>query len=386
MRVLVIEDEDKKYKMFLSALLKAGVDEPSIVRITNLSDLLMESSRLNRFDLCLIDFFLPYRSDDDEAQNCASDVLKVIDHSSIRTIPVLAISRFAKDSSFDTEKIESQGIMVYDFDRETIWQPALDAFCRRAQERHKYDFVGILALEKERAGFLKEPDLQVQRKIVIGLSAWEVSIDGKLGCLFCLPRMGLVDASIVTSRVLSHFEPKVVFMSGICGGTKDAKMGQLLISEFCWEYQSGKWHEDGFQCTPYQSGMPQNHKTQVRSYLDQNKDFVQTIESKLSDVERPGKISPPELGIFASGSAVIASEEKMRSVQSQHRKVKGIDMEIFGVSRAIELMESPVAHFCCKVVVDKADEAKDDDLHEYGCALSALASLEILTHVFLVDV
>lgn len=320
-----------------------------------------------------------------EAQNCTSDVLKAINHSSIRSIPVLAISRFAKDSSVNKAEVESQGIMVYDYDSEQIWQPAVDAFCRKARGRHKYEFVGILALEEERSGFLKEPSLQVERKIVIGLDAWEITVHGRLGCLFCLPRMGLVDASIVTSRVLSYFEPKVVFMSGICGGAKDAHMGQLLISEFCWEYQSGKWHADGFQNTPYQSGMKENYKTQIKSFLDQNRDFIQKIETKLTDVERPKMIHSPQLGIFASGSAVIASEEKMKSVESQHRKVKGIDMEIFGVSRSIELMETPVAHFCCKVVVDKADEAKNDNLHEYGCAVSALASLELLKNVFLFD-
>lgn len=384
MRVLIIEDEDEKFSNFQEALLRSGVSSDSIVRISNLTDLLMESSNLSRFDLCFIDFFLPYRPGDNEAQNCTSDVLKAINHSSIRSIPVLAISRFAKDSAVSTAAVESQGIMVYDYDNEEIWQPAVDAFCRKARSRHKYEFVGILALEEERAGFLKEPDLQVERKIVIGLDAWEIIVDGRLGCLFCLPRMGLVDASIVTSRVLSHFEPRVVFMSGICGGAKDAHMGQLLISEFCWEYQSGKWYADGFQNTPYQSGMSETNKRRIKSFLDKNADFVQTIETKLTDVERPKKIQLPQLGIFASGSAVIASEEKMKAVEGQHRKVKGIDMEIFGVSRSIELMEIPVAHFCCKVVVDKADEAKNDDLHEYGCALSALASLELLKNIFFV--
>ncbi len=385
MRVLIIEDEDDKFHGFEQALLRSGVSTDSIVRITNLTDLLLQSSQLNRFDLCFIDFFLPYRPGDTETQNCSSDVLKAINHSSILTIPVLAISRFAKDSSVDKTEVEAHGIMVYDYDNSSVWQPAVDAFCKKARGRHKYEFVGILALEEERAGFLKEPDLHVERKIIIGLDAWEVVVDGRLGCLFCLPRMGLVDASIVTSRVLSHFEPKVVFMSGICGGAKDAHMGQLLISEFCWEYQSGKWHSDGFQNTPYQAGMNETLKTSIKSYLDQNANFVQAIESKLSDVERPKKMQRPQLGIFASGSAVIASAEKMKSVEAQHRKVKGIDMEIFGVSRSIELMKMPVSHFCCKVVVDKADEGKNDDLHEYGCALSALASLEILKNVFFVD-
>lgn len=383
MRVLIIEDQDEKFKKIQEALLRSGVDSNSIVRIDNLNDLLRASKELNRFDLCFIDFFLPYRSGEEMVHNCASDILQSIKHSPIRTIPILAISRFASDVSVDTSAVESQGIIVYDYDNEAVWQPAVDAFCKKAKGRHKYDFIGILALEEERAGFLKEPELLIERKIIIGFDAWEVKFEGRMGCLFCLPRMGLVDASIVTSRILSHFEPKVVFMSGICGGSKDAHMGQLLVSEFCWEYQSGKWYSDGFQNTPYQAGMMENHKTAIKSYLDKNADFVQKIEIKLNDVNRPSKVQRPEVGIFASGSAVIASKEKMKTVEAQHRKVKGIDMEIYGVSRCIELLQMPIAHFCCKVVVDKADEDKNDGLHEYGSAFSALASLEILKNIFL---
>ncbi len=385
MRVLVIEDEDEKFQKFERALIECGVKAEGIVRIDNLTDLLRASSELSKFDLCFIDFFLPIHAGEGEVHNCSADILQSFDDSSMRTIPVLAISRFANDSKVDTGEFKTRGIIVYNYEEEAVWTSAVDAFCQKAKGRHKYDFIGILALEEEREGFLKEPNIVVERKLVLGIDAWEVDFEGKRGCLFCLPRMGLVDASIITSRVLSNFEPKVVFMSGICGGAKDTKMGQLLVSEFCWEYQSGKWYADGFQNTPYQAGLPERDKATIKNFFSTNSDFVQNIEFKLCDLTRPPKLAPPCIAIFASGSSVIASEEKMKSVEAQHRKVKGIDMEIYGLSRCVELLQSPVAHFCCKVVVDKANEKKDDDLHEYGCALSALASLELIKRIFLRD-
>lgn len=383
MRVLVIEDEDDKYSAFAATLLRYGVLADNVVRYACLTDLLTAASRLGRFDLCFIDFFLPFRVGDAEVQSCVSDILKLLDHSPIRAVPVLAISRHSTDSKVDSVDVRSRGIMVYDFEETAVWEAAVGAFCQRAKGRYKYDFIGVLALEEERLGFLKEPELRVEKKLVLGLNAWEVQFFGWVGCLFCLPRMGLVDASIISSRVLSYFEPKVVFMSGICGGSRDTEMGQLLVSEFCWEYQSGKWYSDGFRNTPYQEGMLETTKSRVKNLFETKPDFVVDIERKLSGIARPTRVAAPQVAIFASGSAVIASSEMMKTVESQHRKVKGVDMEIFGVARAVALLQVPVEHFCCKVVVDKADEEKNDNLHEYGCALSALASLELLREVFL---
>lgn len=65
--------------------------------------------------------------------------------------------------------------------------------------------------------------------------------------------MELVNATAITSRVLEHYSPSVICLSGICGGIgNDVHVGQLLITELCWEYQSGKWAEDFFSAEPYQ--------------------------------------------------------------------------------------------------------------------------------------
>jgi adenosylhomocysteine nucleosidase len=78
---------------------------------------------------------------------------------------------------------------------------------------------------------------------------------------------------------------------------------------------------------------------------------------------RPSKLSTPKLAAFTSGSAVIASEKRLSAVKRQHRKVAGIDMEVYGFHRAVELCSQSIHALSAKVVVNKANEAKGE-LHD----------------------
>lgn len=383
MRVLIIEDEDVKYQAFEAAFLENDISPETIVRIDNLFDLLKHTQKLGDYDLCLIDFYLPFRKGESQIQNCMSDIFSTLDASNMASIPVLAITRHVGDPSFDDASAKSRGILAYDFDKDGIWKVAVQSFIAKAKGRHKYDFIGVLALESERQGFLRIPDITVVRKKIIGLDAWEVQTEGLRGCLFCLPKMGLVDAAIGTSRIMENFSPKVAFMSGICGGSSETEMGQLLFTDFCWEYQSGKWIADGFQSNPYQSSISEKLKVDISFYLNSNPEILRNFEENITDLDRPSNASKPKVAIFSSGSAVVASTAQMEKIKVQHGKVKGIDMEIFAFHRCMNLLENPTQHFSCKVVVDKADEAKDDHLHEYGCAVSATAALRVIKDIIL---
>ena len=190
MKILIIEDEDVKYDAFVNAFFDNGVTEDTIVRIDNLFDLLKQSEKLSNYDLCLIDFFLPYRKGEDQTQDCTTDILQSLDTSNMGSIPVLAITRHASDPTFDDAAAKARGILAYDFDKDDEWKVAVQSFLSKAKGKHKYDFVGILALESERIGFLRVPDIKIQKKRIVGLDAWEVKIGDLKGCLFCLPKMG----------------------------------------------------------------------------------------------------------------------------------------------------------------------------------------------------
>ena len=159
-------------------------------------------------------------------------------------------------------------------------------------------------------------------------------------------------------------------MSGICGGfTDNVKLGQLLVSKMAYEYQSGKWTDDGFKQEPYQVSTDQNTLTNLSIMIDQD-DFLKELEEGYS-ATKPDEPTPPIFSIFTSGSAVVASKELLTNIQNHHRKSGGLDMEIFAIHRATELSINKPLCICAKTVVDLCDSNKDDDLHIYGSYISA---------------
>lgn len=375
MKVLVIEDDEKKYNSIERALLENAVDVENIFRIHCLKEFYVSQNNLSNIDLCILDFFLPTLVGE-KAENAFAEVLKTLDKSNMGSIPVIAITSHLKEFADRRSELRQRGIITYSYEEENIWAAALKGFVEDARQTHKYDFIGITALREERDGFVHCPEVIPRKKSVIGLDAWEVVINGEVGCLFCPPRMGLVDMACLTSRILENFNPRVIFLSGICGGFSDTELGQLLITDLCWEYQSGKWLEEVFKSEPYQVAISESLRARFRSQLDEEDDLVRLLERDVRNVERPSKIAQPTLSVFASGSAVISSSERLAHVERQHRKVLGIDMEVFGFHRAVELSQRDVVHYSAKVVVDKADVNKDDRLHEYGSAISARFCLD----------
>ncbi len=71
----------------------------------------------------------------------------------------------------------------------------------------------------------------------------------------------------------------------------------------------------------------------------------------------------------------------MQDIGAQHRKMAGLDMEMYGVYKAAELSSGNPLFFGAKTVVDLADSAKGDTYHEYGSILSARFVLDAISTV-----
>jgi nucleoside phosphorylase len=136
---------------------------------------------------------------------------------------------------------------------------------------------------------------------------------------------------------------------------------------------------NGFEIAPVQIPLYPN----TRAVLDQaiaREQFAHYLE----DGTRPGEIRPSRqskavLAPFATGSAVIADSQRLQHIEKQHRKVAALDMETFGLYFAAHERTSAVEHFfSVKCVVDLADSTKGDDLHAYGCVVSARAAEQLI--------
>jgi nucleoside phosphorylase len=190
-----------------------------------------------------------------------------------------------------------------------------------------------------------------------------------------------VNAAITAGLCIDRFKPSVVGMSGICGGFKPkAKLGQLFVSSMAYEYQSGKWSTDGFKQEPYQ--VPTDHVTLTKlKVLLETPGLITQLEEGFNG-GRPETAQKPKDGIFTSGSAVIADKELLKQIETIHRKVDALDMEIFAVQRAAELSPHKPVCICAKTVVDLCDAKKNDRIHTYGSFISAKFLVKALENHF----
>lgn len=376
MKVLVAEDSDDKFAAIHAELLRRGVTIPSIKRVGSIVEM-NSSLQSNEHDLCILDLWLPYMKGG-PVMDTTRDVLQIISETKRTDIPFIIISSHIEDARGFVGSFAAQGCPIYSYDDYDVWSKALEIYIALARDRHRYDFVILTALEEERHVYMQLAD-KVESVIRKGMDFWDFQWGGRNGAVVCLPRMGLVNATSITSRLLEHYSPTVICMSGICGGIgDDVHIGQLLIMELCWEYQSGKWSDDYFSAEPYQVDISEDLRLHFSKAV-QDTELVERLEKGFDGSNRPSMRHNPKLGIFATGSAVIASDRRLENLKSQHRKVTGIDMEIYGFHRAVNLsMQTHIKHFSAKVVVDKAGHDKDDKVHAYGSYVSAKFCLETI--------
>lgn len=389
--VLVVEDSAAKADAIRSFLFEAVGDSTplEVASADNLSEAVRRVSSA-AFDLIVLDLMLPYIADGQADARAGLELLRLLrrNQGPNAGTAVIGMSAFPDELRDARDLFDGAGVLVVSFDDAGRWRDALRHtvadVVRRKTSRERVDFLILTALDEERAGFDGTELSTMAETIVAGLNVRRVELPvegGRLrGGLVKLRQMGLAAATLDTSIALAAFDAHVVCMSGICAGFADrTRPGQLVIASPAWEYQAGKWSDDGFQIAPTQIPLPAG----TRVILDQvagSADFHRAIETGIARaVPRPSVWAEPTLAPAATGSAVIADSRRLQHIEAQHRKVAALDMETFGVYYAAHEVAPPVPHFfSVKCVVDMADADKGDDLHGYGCAASARATLFIL--------
>jgi adenosylhomocysteine nucleosidase len=373
MSIVVFEDDDNKWTAIRGCLLEKGVSIHNIKRIGNVSQFVEISGKA--VDLCIIDIRMPSVIGG-STRSAGAELLQMLDYSGMRRVPVLAITAYPEEAKQLQNLFSSRGCIIFDYYEKQVWSQALDIYIAQSKDKGRYEFLFFTALKKERDAYLSLQNISARSVQRNGLDLLEFDLDDKSGAVVLLPRMGIINAAVTTARALELYSPSIVAMSGICAGMgANAELGQLLVTDIVWEYQSGKWLDEMFESEPYQVSIPQNTRLALSQLLDRD-NLMSQLEGSFSGKVRPSKISTPKLAPFTTGSAVIASDRRLDAVKLQHRKVAGLDMELYGFHRAVELSSQLVHAYSAKVVVDKANEAKSDELHEYGCVISAAFVLE----------
>jgi nucleoside phosphorylase len=188
-------------------------------------------------------------------------------------------------------------------------------------------------------------------------------------------RMGMVSASVLTTKLLLTLRPRLCVMPGICAGIRGrTELGDVICAETVWDYQSGKiaTSEDGnarFEMSP--------HQISIDASLIGKIDELALDAELLSSIRRNWPAPPrQELKIIrapvATGSAVLADSETARRVIEQNRKLRAIEMELYGVYLSCNQAPKPrPIFFGVKSVCDFAEDDKNDAFQTYAAYTSA---------------
>lgn len=378
MKILILEDEDSKYEEIQSEIYQI-IPDAEIQRERNWYDYTREIVK-TKFDLILLDLVVPRSRKDDTVEDHSAQLVSATrdyESKSFRT-PAVVLTRFTDDFGGAVYDLNAVDINVIPFNDHGEWKEALKLKLLATQPKKKYEFVIVCALDKEINAFEGLTDTWGTLKTISGLVCREVQIGAYKGVIVRAHRMGLVAAAVTATMALERFEPRLICMSGICGGIAgESGIYDLLVTQICHQHDAGKWSNEGFKSEHYdvQIDVDVHNKLLEVCSDDRLKEFL--LEGlNPSKSEFPAKLERVSCNVKAdvptsSGSAVMAEDGKTSSLASGQRKLAGFDMEIYSVYEAARLAANKPAFFAAKTVVDDGGKNKGDKFHRIGCLISA---------------
>lgn len=378
MKILILEDEDDKYNEIQSEIYQI-IPDAEIQRERNWYH--YAHATLNtKFDLILLDLLVPRSEKDDTVEDHHEQLVSTTrDYESKSfSTPAIVLTRYTENPGDFVYDLNAVDINVIPFNDRGAWKEALKLKLLAAQPKKKYEFVIVCALDKEIAAFEGLTDNLGPVKTISGLVCREAQIDAYKGVIVRANRMGLVAAAVVATMALERFAPRLICMSGICGGIPgESGIYDILVTQTCHQHDAGKWNNDGFRSEHYDVQVSVDVHNELLALCSDAE-----LKKFMLEGLNPGKSELPDgmerltCNIKAdaptsSGSAVMAENGRTSSLTSGQRKLAGFDMEIYSVYEAARLASNKPAFFAAKTVVDDGGKNKGDKFHRIGCLLSA---------------
>ncbi|MCW5649789.1 MAG: hypothetical protein KIS62_08595 [Ramlibacter sp.] len=185
--------------------------------------------------------------------------------------------------------------------------------------------------------------------------------------------MGMVPATILTTKTIRAWQPKLLVMAGICAGVQEkVSLGDVIVARQVFDYGSGKL-KNGILIPDYEPVTMDDELCNHVSDFSKDKAVLRGIKDAWPVATGvPQTELRAHVGAFASGAAVVSDEPTVKGIREHKRSLLGLDMEAYGVARATVSAKAPLAPFLIvKGVQDFATEAKSDEVREYAAYASA---------------
>lgn len=395
--ILVVEDNEDnedKAKLIVCELLRQGVIEKDIIIATDAVEARRALKQTpNRFKLMLLDLRLPSRTGDIPDSQVGLELLRMILDYEEYCAPDNIVGTTADvDTMAKLEghfkKYTTQILMITPEDHD--WKYSLEKLLSRIEraskqsKQHMIDVCFVTALRKPELQAVLAlpidwlPEQSLGNGILIQEGTARIGDENRTFICAHSTQMGMIAAAFMVRTLLDKFSPKIIIMTGICGGLKGAGLGDIIVAERSWDWQSGKWLEDGdFEAAP-------DHKEASPELVALARGAEELIENFWKAQEsRPSNKPALRVGPMVSGSAVVEDPSKHQLFIKQHRKAIAVDMECYGVYFMSEMSsELKPKTLCIKAVSDLADRNKSDNYQDYCSHISADVAFYVVSRYF----
>lgn len=407
-RILIVDDSIQKINDIIDELKKSENSQEIVIDYELEIKKACKVLEQKQFDLLILDVQLPsLENRDGISKDGGIGLLKLIEEVDRMKKPNFIIGLTAFDDNYDENLSEFQNYLcvLVKYDRtKQIWRKQIArkvSYLIKAKNElliqadaesteYQYDCAIITAVETE-----------MQSLLTCGLNWEPFTLDGdptiyyqsvcdKEGIVIKLilakqHQMGMVAASILSGKMITNFNPKLICMLGIAAGRKgEVELGDIIAVSESWDYGSGK-------IKPETKGgsyilEPEPHQIAIESSIKEY--LMGDFENILYEIRKQWNNSNGNrqdrdirlhIGPMASGAAVIQDENIVtKFILPQNRKVLGVDMETYAVYfSACNVKKKKPAFISIKTVCDFANQYKNDMYQSY----SAFVSTNFFMHV-----
>lgn len=401
LKVLIVDDTQEKI-VEIRRVLTGFVEEPDDVPICGSIREALKACSTTRYDLVILDLFIPYKAGEDPNPTNAQNFLKLIkeDDDYICPVFVIGITRVQDlteyKSFFEAETMQ----VLYYADNDDTWKAQLSnrlSYLTGVKRKlgityeYEYDVAIINALQtpeheimKETLGTdWKEVNLDDDKTTTYYETVLQIKNRTKIKCISCYaPQMASIASAALTTKMILRFHPKYLFMTGVCAGLKGNNIGfgDILVSSHIWDGMSGKYKEekkkDGTSELVFEPDYRQlslnADMVNIVNRLRDNTVLLSCIKDDFNGV-KPKSDLKVHVGPMTSVPAVIASDKKIAEMKIHARKMIGLEMESYGLFYAAEHAHhlKPIYTVSVKSASDLADKNKTDKYQPYASYTSA---------------
>lgn len=411
-KILIMDDSGEKISRIRSVLTKKClVDNKDIDEARSLNSGRVKLAA-NFYDLLLLDLILPVGDNEDiEPGKSENFINELYTFGRLKKpIYVIGLSQYEEKVEHNQHIFENKlwKLIHYNLakdDWEQLLQNAVDSILstkeqllRSIQNNNNYDFGIICALSEEFEQMKDASGLRWEKFNIssVPIDFFRSEMRTELGHTIKLVAArnnmaGMQAISAMASCMYTMFGLHVIFMTGICAGFKKDEndtsidFGDIFIAESEYDYGSGKLCLMNdipiLKPDPKMLECDFDLKGKINTFIEECKPeftLMSALRSKNLDLIK----KTPQLHFApgACGSYVVANKEFMKGLIKTYRKIKGLDMEGYGLYMAAHMLGRKA--LLIKGVSDFADSDKGDAYHRMCSYSSACFLFEFLKFTY----